>query len=560
MKRILLGGLVSLIFSLGTAQEKSPEFRQPMDIPVALSANFGELRANHFHSGLDLKTQQVCGQKVYAVQDGYVSRIHVSATGYGNCLYIDHPSGYTSVYAHLDRFLPFIDSIAKREQYARESFALDYYPEAGSIPVKKGQLIAYSGNSGSSGGPHLHFEIRETATQKAMDPQQFYQIYDNLAPKFKKIRLQPVAGEGVVRGQGIAQTYGAQLRDNGWYGLSKDTIEAWGRIGMEVKSYDYMPGQSNIYGVYHLWVEVDGLPVFEYCNDGFLFSETRMINAFIDYPAWYQKNDVFMRTYLLPGNGLPLYKQVEDDGYLMVNEERCYEVKVFATDRQGNVSKLRFVLKGRKQLVPVVHVVTNANKMYRDMPASYANNDVELQIPAGSLYDDIYFHYDVRADSLGYSDIHQLDKATVPLQTAATVKIRLKNDTLADKSKYYIARNGRKGGYDFVGNTYENGFLSGTTRNLGTFRIRCDTIPPVVRLLSRGESVRVKITDVASGIATYRGMVDGKWALFAYDAKTMTLKYTFDPKRVQRGREHPVEVTVRDMCGNESTLAFMAYW
>ena len=189
MKRILLGGLVSLIFSLGTAQEKSPEFRQPMDIPVALSANFGELRANHVHSGLDLKTQQVCGQKVYAVQEGYVSRIHVSATGYGNCLYIDHPSGYTSVYAHLDRFLPFIDSIAKREQYARESFALDYYPEAGSIPVKKGQLIAYSGNSGSSGGPHLHFEIRETATQKAMDPQQFYQIYDNLAPKFKKIRL-----------------------------------------------------------------------------------------------------------------------------------------------------------------------------------------------------------------------------------------------------------------------------------------------------------------------------------------------------------------------------------
>ena len=560
MKRILLLIALGMLLYGAAAEPADPGFRLPMDIPVALSANFGELRANHFHSGLDFKTQQVCGQKVYAVQDGYVSRIHISPYGYGNCLYVDHPSGYTTVYAHLERFLPFVDSIAKREQYARESFAIDYYPPEGSLPVKKGQLIAYSGNSGGSGGPHLHFEVREADTQRALDPQQFYRIFDDQAPRFKKLRLVPVAGEGAVRGQGLAQTFAVRQLDGGGCRLSKDTVEAWGKIGLEVKSYDYMPGQNNIYGVYHLRVEVDGLPVFEYRNDGFLFSETRMINAFIDYPAWYQHNDVYMRTFLLPGNRLPLFPQMEEEGYLTINEQRCYNVRLTAEDRQGNASELRFVIRGRKQLVPVVHVVTDVNKMYHDMPFRYANDDVELSIPAGALYEDAYFHYDARRDSAGYSDVHHLLQGTVPLQQAATVRVRLKNDTLPDKRKYYIARVGRKGGYDFVGNAYEGGFLSGTTRNLGTFRVLCDTVPPEVRLVSRGESVRVRIADKESGIASYRGTVDGRWALFVYDAKNASLQYRFDPKRVQKGREHPVEITVKDQCGNVSTLSLMAYW
>ena len=264
---------------------RSADYVPPMPIKMELSANFGELRANHFHSGLDLKTQKAIGQPVYAIDDGYLVRINISATGYGNCLYVAHPGGYTSVYAHLDHFLPFIDSIAKNEQYRRESFAIDYFPEIGSIPIKRGQQIAVSGNSGSSGGPHLHFEIRDSRTQDALDPQIFFPVEDNVAPRPRMFRIVPFVGEGTVRGKDKAANFDLLNVQSGKYRLKNDTVRVWGKVGLAIKAYDHMPEQSNIYGIYRLQVFVDDSLKFEYLNDRISFAQTRIQSHGPDSPC-----------------------------------------------------------------------------------------------------------------------------------------------------------------------------------------------------------------------------------------------------------------------------------
>ena len=148
--------------SVSMAQNSYPQdyFQSPLEIPLILSGTFAELRSNHFHSGLDIKTQQQSGLKVMAAASGFVSRIKVSHFGYGKALYITHPNGYTTVYAHLQNFNPEIDAYIKHRQYKNESYEIELFPKAGELLVNNGDIVAYSGNTGGSGGPHLHFEIR----------------------------------------------------------------------------------------------------------------------------------------------------------------------------------------------------------------------------------------------------------------------------------------------------------------------------------------------------------------------------------------------------------------
>ena len=557
MRKSLLLVLLGVFASVRAAQD--PSFVAPMPIAMELSANFGELRANHFHSGLDLKTQQAIGQPVSSIDDGYVSRINISPSGYGNCLYVAHPNGYTSVYAHLDRFLPFIDSIAKKEQYRRESFAIDLFLEPDAIPVKRGQQFAYSGNTGSSGWPHLHFEIRDTRTQDPIDPQIFFPIADNMAPRPRRFRLLPLQSQGLVRGKASAQNFDVVLLQAGLYGLKSDTIEAWGKIGMAVKAYDHMPLQSNIYGIYRLQVYVDGNLHFEYLNDRFSFDQTRMINSLIDYPMWYQKGEVFMRTYLLPGNQLPLYPFVSGDGSLLIDEQRDYSVRMIFSDRAGNQSQLRFVVRGvRKPLKPQPERASQTCFVRQDTNR-FENGEVFLQIPPKALYEDLQFDYARMADSLGLSDVHHLGQAYVPLQQYADLRIRLHADSV-DTSKLYVARGGRKGGWESVGGRCSDGWIQTRVRELGTFKVLCDTVAPTIRLLNKGAQMRYKIGDTGTGIASYRGTVDGQWALFVYDAKNATLRYNFDAKRVQRGKMHTVALELTDGVGNRQTHSVEVWW
>lgn len=532
------------------------ELRNPLDIPIELSANFAELRGNHFHSGLDFKTQQQIGQPVYAVYDGYVSRINIASNGYGNCLYINHPEiGLTTVYAHLDSFEPYIDSVLKAHQYAVEKFEVDLYLDSTKIPVKKGKRVATSGNSGSSGGPHLHFETRDLKTEAVIDPQTYYYVIDDVKPRFHRIYITPIAGEGVVAGGALTKSYSLEQ-------LKGNPVKAYGRVGIGVRANDYMTNTGNIYGVNSLKVEVDGQVKFHYKNDRFSFDSTRYINSFIDYAIWSESRVMVMKTYMPENACTEFIKEQTDGGYLLINENRDYNIRITIADFRGNTSVTNFTIRGDSTVIPVVSAYNGGRYFIWNLPNTIVDGKFRFEVPKGSLYNSIYFKYNAAKDSTGYSDIHQLHYSTEPLQKYANITIPIKNDTISNKRQYYMAysADGTKWSYSGWGE-YHDGLISGQTRALGYYKVMVDKTQPSIKFLGRaGNTICFKISDTGSGVGEMRGEIDGKWALFSYDAKKHTVSYTFDPARVEKGKNHKVSFTLYDNCGNARTFKTNVYW
>lgn len=542
-------------FILITSLAGAFELRQPMDIPIELAANCGELRPNHFHSGLDMKTNQHIGQPVYSVYDGYVSRISVSPVGYGNCLYVNHPEiGLTSVYAHLDSFEPVIDSIMKAKQYETGKFAVDFTLEPDQLPVNKGDRIATSGNTGSSGGPHLHFEIRDMVTEEVYDPQLYYKINDKTRPRFHKVYLVPVPGEGVVAGGAMKKGYTVEA-------LRTTPVKAYGRIGIDVRANDYMSGNANIYGVHSLKVEVDGVTTFHYKLEKFSFDSTRYINSFIDYALWYSKREMTMKTYIPENPCLQYIEEHRGSGYLIIDENREYKVKLTIDDFSGNTNTLNFTIQGDSTVIPVVSAYNGGEYFNWNIPNTLKRENAYLYMPKGSLYNSIYFKYAEIPDFTGYSDIHQMHYATEPLQKYCVLAISMKNDTLKNKSAYYIASKDRNGKWTYEGGSYSNGVMECRTRSLGEYKVLADTVAPVVTFLGKaGMVIKFRVSDSQSGIGEWKASIDGKPAIFGYDAKSKIIYYQFDPKRVEQGKNHNIELTVADKCGNTTVRKVKVLW
>ena len=548
-------------FSAFSGENSYYNFVYPLNLPPVLSANFSELRPNHFHSGVDFKTEQVIGKPVFAVDSGYVSRFNISGKGYGNCIYITHYNGLTSVYAHLENFIPEIDAFLKKKQYEQKKFDVDITLDKDELKVKRGQQIAWSGNTGSSGGPHLHFEMRDTYTEEVIDPLFFFDVKDDVRPKFSAFLLSPIRAEGVVAGSNVKKRYDVQQSKAGFYSVKGGAeIQAWGKVGLEIKANDYMPNTSNIYGINSIRVFVDNKEVFFYKNDRFAFDKTRFLNGFIDYEEWYKNKSMFMTTFVLPNNQLDNYRNLVNKGYLSINEERDYNVKCIVKDFHGNPSTLDFVIKGKKQDIPSPQESNNTFYMRYDTVNRLKLEDLSFTIPKEALYDNLYFQYSIHPNTQGFSDVYDLHLPTVPLQKYCELRIRLKNDLLPDKKKYYIAYKNTYG-MDFVGNNYQNGFLVGETRGFGEFVILCDTIAPNIKPvdLSNG-SLKFQIYDAKSGVDHYEGFVDGEWALFKFDSKKNMAFYSFDKERVVKGKSHKVELRVFDKCGNEATYQTNVFW
>ena len=544
--RWIVGLVVGMSLGVSAQETSGRLFIPPFDFPLTLSGNFGELRANHFHGGLDFKTQGAVGKPIRNIADGYVSRVTVTSGGYGQAVYMVHDNGYTSVHGHLLRFDPAIAQVVEEYQYANETFAVDLEFEPDRFRFAQGEVFAWSGNEGYSFGPHLHMEIRKTDTGEYIDPLQFYmdKIKDTTPPRATHIMLYPQRGKGTVNGSPMKQSF--LLPHPG------RTLYAWGEIAVGIKAYDYMDGTHNNYGVRSVRLFVDSMEVFRSTVDGFLPDENRMINAWTDYEEYVTKSSWYMRSQVLPGNSWRMLRANEKGGVVTIDEERDYHFHYELEDLYGNARSYSFVVKGKPQTIESFHP-EGKNFLRWNQKNVVWDLGLELIVPEGMLYEDVELNYMLRRDSDAISYEYQLHHVPVPLHAGCVLKIGVQEYPVADMGKYYVVQK-KKGRKSSLGGYFENGFMHAYVRELGTYTVGVDTISPKVVPLGREQwkrgNIQFKITDAETGIKDYKVYIDGRFVLFAFSSKNARLKMKH-PERLKKGVSHEMEVVITDYCGNE---------
>ena len=548
----------SLLFFIGSVQSgyaqetgtDKPSFIPPFDFPITFSGNFGEIRANHFHGGLDFKTGGTIGKPVRALADGYISRIRVTH-GSGYVLDVAYDNGYSTINRHLSAFVGDVARRVEDLQYEKESWEVEITPEPDEYPVKAGQIIALSGNTGYSFGPHLHLDMIETATDEYIDPLPFFmnKVKDKTAPRAEGIMLFPQPGKGVVEGKQTRRAFPAH---------PTKPITAWGLIGAGIRAYDYMDGVQNKYGVKTVILEVDGEEVFRSTIDRFAYEENRYINSWT--------HGQYMKSFIEPGNRLRMLQASNGNrGLVEINEERPYRFVYTLSDALGNTSKVRFTVQGQKTTIaPVEHREKYTLKW--DKVNYLQEPGLELVIPKGMLYDNVLLNYSVRADSGDIAFTYQLNDTRIPMHNACDLRIGLRRRPVEDMTKYYVAGVTARGGKYRIGGKYEDGVMKVRIRDLGTYTVAVDTVPPVITPVNQAQWGRTgkiifKAKDKETGINTYRGTIDGKYALFGKpNSISGNLVCELDPKYVEKGGKHVVEMTVTDGCGNRTTEQFEFVW
>ncbi|WP_029274071.1 M23 family metallopeptidase [Pedobacter borealis] len=528
------------------------DFRQPLDIsPPALAGSFGEIRGNHFHSGIDFRTNQREGYPVYAVADGYISRLRVQNSGFGQALYINHPNGFTTVYGHLQRFAPKIATIVKNLEYEKKSFEIDEFPDATLIPVHKGEIIAWSGNRGSSGGPHLHFEIRDTKTEETINPQFFGIIIpDNIPP--------------VIHGLYVYRLNGKTFNENtpkqaigisGANGNYKTTapISLTGEVGFGIVVTDRHNGLSGTNGVYSIQLEVDGKKIYTSALERFAFEDSKAINSHIDYPTYLNTKRSIQKSFVEPGNPLKIYSGLVNSGRINFNDAASHQLRYIITDSKGNSSVLPFTVNAGSAPVTAPVIPTGIVYPYNKVN-EFNTDDIKVVFPLGTLYSDLNFTYKKLPKPTGnaWSALHQIHNKYTPLHIGFDISIKAYNLPENLRSKALIVNNNgtSQGGF------FKNGYVKATPKNFGSFYIAIDTLAPRIVPVNIAEGKNMaglskiffRISDNLSGIKSFNGYIDGKWALMEFDAKTATLWHSFD-ERTTSGK-HTLELIVMDMKEN----------
>ncbi len=563
--------LITGYFSELCAQNNqvSDSFTSPLKPPFFFSGGFGELRTSHFHSGLDYRTQGRTGLPVLAVKDGYISRIGISPTGYGNALYMNHPDGTTSVYGHLERFQPKLQEYVKDIQYDRESFPVNITLTSGEFHFKKGEIIAWSGNSGSSGGPHLHFEIRNTKSERAYNPL-FYNlgIKDNSAPKITALYVYPLTANSNA-GQDRSKKRFETISVPGGYRLKLNLpIGVFGKIGFGIQADDDFNGVGLKCGIYAASLYCDGRQVFGFKMNNFSFDDTRYANAQADFEEYQKSHHWIQRLYKQPGNHLDIYEPEDKNGIMNLDDGKGHEFEIVVSDAFKNKTSLKFHTTSKKSSLPAKNHSSGELFQY-DQSNEFKNDKIRIEMPAGSLYDNLDFVWKSSPKPLGcYSELHQVSSKYIALQKPYTLSIKCDwiPEDLRDKA-LIVSVDAATGKKSAVGGSYSGGWVTVKTNLLGSFAIAIDKVPPSItplsikdkKTLTNSSKVQFKITDDLSGINTYRGEIDGNWVLFEYDAKTKVLSYSFDKSRMAFGKSHLLRLTVTDYQGNSNEYKAVIY-
>ncbi|MFV8466680.1 M23 family metallopeptidase [Flavobacterium sp. LB1P62] len=529
-------------------------FSSPLDVPMQLSGNFGELRPNHFHAGFDLKTQQKEGLKVYAVADGYISRIKISTFGNGKAIYITHPNGYTSVYGHLQRANDGIEVYNKKSHYALKSFEIELFPKPEELIVKKGQIIAFSGNTGGSEGPHLHFEIRDTKTEKIINPMFFgfdKNIKDTKKPVISSVYVYPLDTKTSVNHSKRPLLLNLSLQKNGTY-LSEKVV-ANGKIGFGITAVDYDDVSFNKNGLFKVQSFYNGKPNFGYQFDTYSFDDMRYVNALIDYSKYKKTQQRIQKLFMKNKYGLSIIQAGENNGIISVVPNLTSVYRVEVSDFYGNKSTVSIpiqydLLSTIIEQEPVVsNYFVRANK-----DSNFAKDNMSVFFPAGTFYEDFDMNFDVK------NDILYLHDDTVPAHTNFTISIEDNKYTEAQREKIFIGLiDGKKVTYN---STYRKENVFNTkVKTLGKYTLVLDTIAPKITItkpiegkwLSDQKTIQLTINDELSGIKSYNGYLNGNWILFEYDNKTKKLIHNFSDGIVYEGA-NDLKVVVIDNVGNST--------
>ena len=534
------------------------KYTPPFDFKMLLSGTFGELRSNHFHSGIDIRTQGVEGHKVKAIADGYISRIKISTSGFGKAIYITHPqTGHTSVYAHLQKFSSKIDGIVKKEHYKQESFEIDFFPNKDALQIKQGEIIALSGNSGGSGGPHLHFEIRDTKSEHPINPLQFgFDITDNMAPVLEKLKIYAF-DTTLINGYNKSKIYTISKKNNTYAINEIPTIN--GGFALGIVTYDQADNASNKNGVYSIKVTIDKSVYYQFTADELDFNTNRYLNAHIDYCEYTKSKNRYHRCYKLPNNKLTNYSNLINNGIISFKDTLTHQIKLEVNDIYGNTSNLSFKVKATNNpflmRCPLPKDTINTSFSF-DKVNTFKKEDIKLQMEAFSLYEPIMFHYKTTNSVSGiFGKVHHIHFNDTPVHEKYTLELKANvPDRL--KAKTYIATTNMKGNFVYIGGEWVNGFLKTKPKEFGDFCIVADTINPEIKainiaaekMLTDQTSIKLSIKDSGSGIKSYRGEIDGKWILMDYDYKTKLLRFDID-KNLSKGK-HNFSLEVMDNVGN----------
>jgi len=549
-----------LLFTfLSFSQEKYPKnyFRNPLDIPIFLSGSFGELRSNHFHAGIDIKTQGKEGLNVFAVADGYVSRIKVQQYGYGKAIYITHPNGFTSVYGHLSKFNDEIEEYVRGIQYKKENYETgNLYFKEDKFPVKKGEIIAFSGDTGGSGGPHLHFEIRNTKTENVINPLLFgIEVKDTRMPTIQSLKVYALSADARINQQ--KKSFQIPLKDLGNGKYNADRILASGTIGFGVNVFDRFNGVPNKNGIFSLEMTVNGKRFYYHDVETFSFAESKFLNLHIDYEHYKKYKKRYQKTYKETENKLSTYQKLVNNGKINIQKGMNYTVKIIAKDFEGNSSTIKIPISGKaSNVIFTSQKDTTAYKINAKKFNKFTKDGVTIAFPKKTFYQDLYLDFNVD------NNIAEVHKPTIPLDKNFTLTFNVSKYTEEEKQKLYIANLEYPKYPKYYYTRKKDSTFYTTTKTLGKYTLKSDNQKPKSNLLyfksnqsiQNSKTLKVRISDVGSGIKSWRATIDGEWVLMQYNHKKGILTYNFSDKKLV-GNKHIFKLVLLDNVGNTNELS-----